>query len=191
MLIHWLHVPFFFGITLFRSIHSADLFSLCSLRSRSKISFWPTASSPDCIPEWYTRRRESTSSIDWVRTSASSFIFAVASLIYTRVIEHWRTPANKLSLTSSSVNWRPSCSTRDLTAFHPVRRCLKEHLNAEWKSDDGIDIPNGHIASQSKVFRLENFVRARVVEDSLGMDTCLVGESAVTTVEHAKFWVKQ
>ena len=27
-----------------------------------------------------------------------------------------------LQLTSSSVSCRPSCSTRDLTAFHPVKR---------------------------------------------------------------------
>jgi len=55
--------------------------SLCFLSRRSRASFCPTASSPDWIPEWYTRRRESTSSIDWVRTSASSLILAVASLI--------------------------------------------------------------------------------------------------------------
>lgn len=40
--------------------------------------------------------------------------------------------------------------------------------------------PNGYIASQTEIFRLEDFVRARVVEDGLGMDTCLVRESAVS-----------
>ena len=84
---------------------SACCAARCSWRSRSSASFCPTSRAPDWMPEWYTRSSESTSSMDWVRTSASSLILAVASLI------------------SSSVNSSPSCSTRDLTAFQPVKRC--------------------------------------------------------------------
>jgi len=61
--------------------------SRCATRRRSSASFCPTANSPDWIPAWYTRSNESTSSIDCVLTSASSLIFAVASLIWDKIFE--------------------------------------------------------------------------------------------------------
>lgn len=108
--------------------------SWCFLRRRSNASFWPTASSPDWIPEWYIRRSESTSSIDCVRTSASSLILAVASLIYKKKGElFYQNSVEKNGIyTSSSVSCRPSCSTRDLTAFQPVRRWLKSYNESDF-----------------------------------------------------------
>ncbi len=45
-----------------------------------------------------------------------------------------------------------------------------------------MNIPNGYITSQTKVFRLKDFVCARVVKDGLGMNTGLVRECAVAAV---------
>lgn len=113
-------------LALFSSSRSLDTEARCSLSNLSSASFCPTASSPDWIPEWYTRRMVSTSSSDCVRTSASSLILAVTSLIYLRYISVRISDSNKLygRLTWSSVRVSRSCSTRDLTAFQPVRRCL-------------------------------------------------------------------
>jgi exosome complex RNA-binding protein Csl4 len=71
-----------------------------------------------------------------------------------------------------------------------VRRCLKVHEVAEPGYTVNSNKPNGHIASQTEIFRLEDFVRARVVKDGLGMDTCLVRESAVAAAEALSFGSK-
>lgn len=44
-----------------------------------------------------------------------------------------------------------------------------------------IGLPNGNVAGETEVLRLEDFVCARVVEDSLGMDASLVSECTVAT----------
>lgn len=43
-------------------------------------------------------------------------------------------------------------------------------------------IPNGNVARQAEIFRLEDLVRARIVENSLGVDTRLVRECTVSAV---------
>ena len=50
-----------------------------------------------------------------------------------------------------------------------------------------MNIPNGYITSQTKVFRLEDFVCAWVVKDGLGMNAGLVRESAVAAVNPLSF----
>lgn len=42
--------------------------------------------------------------------------------------------------------------------------------------------PNRDIASKTEVLRLENLVRTWVVQDRLGVNTSLVGECTVTTL---------
>jgi len=50
--------------------------------------------------------------------------------------------------------------------------------------------PNGYISGQPEVFWLEDFICARVVQNSLGMDTGLVCECAITAMEEQD-WVVQ
>lgn len=140
--------------------------SRCRCRRRSNICRSPSSSSPLTTPEWYTRRTVSTSSMLCVRTSASSLIFAVASLTWSSVIS------------------RPSCSTRDLTAFQPVSRWLRASASA---SATGCavggrngDAPDGDVALEAEVLGLEDLVGRGVVQDRLGVDTGLVRECAIT-----------
>lgn len=68
-----------------------------------------------------------------------------------------------------------------------MRRCLKVYELAGPGYTVNWNKPNGHIASQTEIFRLEDFVRARVIKDGLGMDTCLVRESTVAAVDALSF----
>lgn len=63
----------------------------------------------------------STSSIDCVLMSAICLILAVASLIC-NPSQYMNQGHSGLALTCSSVISRFNCSTRLLTAFHPVNR---------------------------------------------------------------------
>jgi hypothetical protein len=98
--------------------------------------------------------------MDCVRTSARSLILAVASLI------------------CSSVSSSCSCSTRDLTAFQPVSRCLRKWLRAAPRRTQSCS-PNRDVASEAEVFWLENLISAGVVKNSLGMDAGFVRECTV------------
>lgn len=110
--------------------------------------------------------------MDCVRTSANSLILAVASL------------------TCSSVKVKLSCSTRDLTAFHPVKRWLGvrsvvllmdikgQSKEGEGRKGHGEDLPNRHVTGHTEIRGVEDLVSGRVGEDSLGVNTGLVGEGA-------------
>lgn len=54
-------------------------------------------------------------------------------------------------------------------------------------STNGLDqkscIPYGHIAGETKVFRLKDLICARVVKNCLGMNASLVGKGAVPASE--------
>lgn len=56
-----------------------------------------------------------------------------------------------------------------------------EDVRPAWNEKFEPYVPNGDIASQTKVLRLEDLVRARVIKDGLGVDTSLVRERAVPT----------
>ncbi len=51
------------------------------------------------------------------------------------------------------------------------------------KQEGGKNIPYGHISRKTKVLRLEDLVGARVVQDSLSVNTRLVRERTVTTAK--------
>ena len=67
--------------------------------------------------------------VHWLRSDISEFLDLRSGVLdlNDRKRDEWGMHSKKLDkLTWSSVSSRPSCSTRDLTAFHPVSRCLSQ-----------------------------------------------------------------
>jgi hypothetical protein len=46
---------------------------------------------------------------------------------------------------------------------------------------ENVHVPDRNISGEAKVFRLENLVGGWVVQDGLGVNTSLVGESTIST----------
>ena len=139
------------------------------------------------MPEWYTRKSESTSSIDCVRTSASSLILDVASLILKGVarLECYRKSSTGIRTNLVVAELQAELLDARLDGI-PYGQTMSIARLVKCPGHWPLYAPDRDVARQAEVLWLEDLVRAWVVEDGLGVDTSLMGKCAVATAKQGR-----